>query len=276
MPAIALAVLPYPRIDPVLVQLGPFAVRWYGLAYLAGLAAALLLLRSDARLRGIELSADESLEAVLWPAVGLFIGARLGYALFYDPRFFLSHPADILAVWRGGMSFHGGLLGAIAGGWLWTRRRKRPFFPLADIAVAAAPIGLGLGRLANFVNGELWGRPSVLPWAMVFPGAGPAPRHPSQLYEALLEGLLLLVVLRLLLARRLPGGSVFWAFVALYGLVRFLVEFTREPDPQIGLIGGIVSMGQVLSAPMFLLGSWMFFRRLSSGRSHSSAAPDVS
>lgn len=257
--------LAFPDIDPVLVRIGPFAVRWYGLAYLAGLAGAVLLLRRDARRRGIALTTDEALEAVLWLAIGLFVGARLGYVLIYDPGYFLAHPAQIPAVWTGGMSFHGGLVGALAGGGLWAWRRARPFYPLADILVTAAPIGLGLGRLANFVNGELWGRPSALPWAMVFPAADALPRHPSQLYEALLEGLLLFVIVRWILARRMPDGVAFWAFVALYGTFRFAVEFTRQPDPQIGLIAGVVSMGQLLSLPMAAGGGYLALRRLRTG-----------
>lgn len=254
-------VLAFPDIDPVMVRVGPVAIRWYGLAYLVGLAAALLLLRRDARRRGIQLTGEDALEAIVWLAAGLFVGARLGYVLAYDPGYFLSHPAAIPAVWTGGMSFHGGLVGALAGGGLWALRRRKAFYPLADILVAAAPIGLGLGRLANFVNGELWGRPSTLPWAMVFPGAGPAPRHPSQLYEAFLEGLLLFALMRVVLSLGKPEGVPFWTFIASYGALRFLVEFTRQPDPQIGLVAGILSMGQLLSVPTIVLGAWLALRR---------------
>lgn len=254
--------LAYPRIDPVLIHIGPVGVRWYGLAYLAGLALGLFLLIRDARRRGLSLSGDDAAECILWLALGLLVGARVGYALIYDLSHFLARPQDIIAIWMGGMSFHGGLVGAIVGGALWARYRKIAFYPYADILTAAAPIGLGLGRLANFINDELWGRVSTLPWAMVFPEAGRLPRHPSQLYEALLEGLLLFVVLRILLARRLPDGVVFWSFIGLYGLMRFGVEFTRQPDPQLGLLLGGLSMGQLLSAPMAVAGAVMAWRRM--------------
>jgi phosphatidylglycerol---prolipoprotein diacylglyceryl transferase len=254
-----MAFLAYPRIDPVLMHVGPVAIRWYGLAYLFGLLLGLALLRRDARKRDVPITSDDAVELVLWLALGLLVGARLGYAAAYDLKHFLARPQDIIAIWTGGMSFHGGLLGAIAGGWVWTRRRERPFYPLADIVTAAAPIGLFLGRLANFVNDELWGRPSTLPWAMVFPNGGPLTRHPSQLYEALLEGVVLFVVLRLLLRARASDGVVFWSFIGLYGLFRFAVEFTRQPDPQLGYLLGHLSMGQLLSMPMVVGGSVMLW-----------------
>jgi phosphatidylglycerol---prolipoprotein diacylglyceryl transferase len=256
-----MAFLPYPVIDPILVHLGPVAIRWYGLAYLAGLLLGLMLLRRDSGRRGLDISSDDAMELILWLALGLLVGARVGYAVVYDLPHFVARPQDIIAVWAGGMSFHGGLLGALAGGGLWTVKRGRPFYPLADIITAAAPIGLFLGRLANFVNDELWGRASSLPWAMVFPAAGAAPRHPSQLYEAALEGVVLFVVLRLLLRARVPDGVVMWSFIGLYGLMRFAVEFTRQPDPQLGLPLAGLSMGQLLSLPMAALGLIMVVQR---------------
>lgn len=266
-----MAYLAYPRIDPIAFAVGPFTVRWYGLAYVVGILLAGVLLYRDARKRGLDLSADDATELMLFFAVGLFAGARLGYALFYDAQGFIAQPWRIFAVWTGGMSFHGGLIGAIAGGGAWARFRKRPFYPFADLIAAAAPIGLGLGRLSNFVNGELWGRPSSLPWAMIFPAAGPAPRHPSQLYEALLEGLVLLVVMRVLVSRRLPDGVAFWSFVTLYGVMRFAVELTREPDPQLGLLVAGLTMGQLLSVPMALAGAYMARRRWRAGRAEPGA-----
>jgi phosphatidylglycerol:prolipoprotein diacylglycerol transferase len=256
-----MAYLAYPRIDPIALRLGPLAVRWYGLAYVVGIVVAGVLLYRDSRRRNLGLSADDATELMLFFALGLFAGARLGYALFYDPAGFISEPWRVFAVWTGGMSFHGGLIGAIVGGALWARFRKQPFYPFADLIAAAAPIGLGLGRLANFINGELWGRPTSLPWGMIFPAAGPAPRHPSQLYEALLEGVVLFVIMRVLLSRRVPEGVAFWSFVALYGVIRFSVELTRQPDPQLGFLVAGLTMGQLLSLPMALVGAYMVWRR---------------
>jgi phosphatidylglycerol:prolipoprotein diacylglycerol transferase len=258
--------LAYPRIDPVAFAIGPLAVRWYGLAYVVGIVLAGVLLYRDARKRGLDLSTDDATELMLFFAIGLFVGARLGYALFYDAKGFIAEPLRVFAVWTGGMSFHGGLLGAIAGGAVWARFRKRPFYPFADLIAAAAPIGLGLGRLSNFINGELWGRPSSLPWAMIFPAAGPTPRHPSQLYEALLEGLVLFVVMRVLISRDAPDGVPFWSFVTLYGVMRFTIELTRQPDPQLGFLVAGLTMGQLLSLPMALGGAYMIWRRSVSPR----------
>lgn len=257
------ALLAYPAIDPVIFRIGPLAIRWYGIAYLVGFLAAFLFLKRDARRRGWPYSPDDMVEGILWFAVGLIVGARVGYMAVYDLGNLLAHPQDVVAIWQGGMSFHGGLIGGVAAGVLWAWRRGKPFYPGADAVAAAAPIGLMLGRLANFMNGELWGRPSTLPWAMVFPGAGPQPRHPSQIYEALLEGVVLFVVMRVLMARRLPPGVVLWCFVALYGVSRFAVEFTRQPDPQLGLLLAGLSMGQLLSLPMVVVGAWMVWRLLS-------------
>lgn len=257
-----MAYLAYPRIDPIAFSVGPLAVRWYGLAYVVGIVSAGVFLYRDARRRNLDLSTDDATELMLFFAIGLFVGARLGYALFYDAKSFIAEPWRIFAVWTGGMSFHGGFIGAIAGGGAWAFHRKRLFYPFADLIAAVAPIGLGLGRLANFINGELWGRPSSLPWAMIFPAAGTTPRHPSQLYEAVLEGLVLFVVMRVLVSRRLPDGVAFWSFVTLYGVIRFAIELTRQPDPQLGFLLAGLTMGQLLSLPMALGGAYMVWRRL--------------
>lgn len=247
-----MALIAYPRIDPVLLHIGAIQVRWYGLAYLLGFVLAALIVRALVRRWRLDVTDGELLDVVLASVIGLIVGARLGYVLFYGLEFVRS-PIDVIAVWDGGMSFHGGLAGLVLVGFLFGRRLRVPPLRLLDLGAAAAPPGLFLGRVANFINGELFGRPSNLPWAMVFPGGGP-PRHPSQLYEALLEGAVLFAVLWALSRRVRPPGVVFGAFLALYGVFRFLVEFAREPDPQLGYVLGPFSMGQLLSLPMVMAG----------------------
>ena len=257
-----LLVLPFPQIDPVLVEFGPFAVRWYALAYIAGLMFGWWYLRRlaaddalwDGRARPTPLDVDDLL---VWITFGVILGGRAGYVLFYGEGY-LADPLQILMVWHGGMSFHGGLAGAAAAMWLFARRRGLPVWSLWDMAAAAVPVGLFLGRLANFVNGELFGRPTDVPWAMVFPAGGPEPRHPSQLYEAALEGLVLFVVLLVLVhafrALARPGVAT-GVFGLGYGLARFAVEFFREPDAQVGyLAGGWLTMGMLLSLPLAAAG----------------------
>ena len=259
-----LAAIPFPAIDPVLVQVGPFAIRWYALAYIVGLLIGwrycLYLAGRPPRL----VTRDQLDDFFLWATLGVVLGGRIGYVLFYQPGYFLEHPLDILFVWEGGMSFHGGLIGVILAMYLFARRRGIPFFALTDIVASATPIGLFFGRLANFVNGELFGRPTDVPWAMVFPNGGDQPRHPSQLYEAALEGVVLFLALFLLarFTRALERpGLLSGVFLIGYGLSRFLVEFFREPDAQLGyLIGGTVTMGQILSLPMIALGLFLVFR----------------
>jgi phosphatidylglycerol:prolipoprotein diacylglycerol transferase len=259
-----LAAIPFPAIDPVLVQVGPFAIRWYALAYIVGLLIGwrycLYLAGRPPRL----VTRDQLDDFFLWATLGVVLGGRIGYVLFYQPGYFLEHPLDILFVWEGGMSFHGGLIGVILAMYLFARRRGIPFFALTDIVASATPIGLFFGRLANFVNGELFGRPTDVPWAMVFPNGGDQPRHPSQLYEAALEGVVLFLALFLLarFTRALERpGLLSGVFLIGYGLSRFLVEFFREPDAQLGyLLGGTVTMGQILSLPMIALGLFLVFR----------------
>ena len=252
--------LTFPQFDPVALQIGPLAIRWYGLMYVLGFLGAWSLLKYRSRAPHWHWTGEEISDFIFYAALGVILGGRLGYVLFYNLPFYLDHPAAIFAVWEGGMSFHGGLLGVIFAGYLFTRKTNRDFLRTADFIAPVVPIGLGLGRLGNFINGELYGRASDVPWAMVFPGGGTLARHPSQLYEFLLEGVLLFTVLWIYSARPRARGAIFGLFLAGYGLARFLVEFTREPDVQLGYILGPLSMGQLLSIPMILLGLWLIFR----------------
>jgi phosphatidylglycerol:prolipoprotein diacylglycerol transferase len=255
--------IPYPAIDPVALRLGPLSVKWYGLAYMAGLLLGwlyvkMLLRRDDLWPSGSRPFAPEKTDdLLLLMTVGVLAGGRLGYVLFYEPRFFFTHPLSIPAVWNGGMSFHGALIGSILAIVYFARRVGADIWSVLDLSAAATPMGLFFGRLANFINGELWGRPSDVPWAMVFPGAGPWPRHPSQLYEASLEGLLLFAVLAWLTYRsgalRQPG-LIAGTFLTGYGLARSFSEFFREPDPGHWLTVGPLTAGIVYSLPMILAG----------------------
>ncbi|GAB4066096.1 prolipoprotein diacylglyceryl transferase [Ancylobacter sonchi] len=261
-----LLALPFPAIDPVLVQLGPFAIRWYALAYVAGLLLGWWLAKKLCATPALwggkaAIAPEEFDDAVVWVAFGVILGGRIGYVLFYNLPYYASHPMEALTVWHGGMSFHGGFLGSILAMALFCRRRGLPLMSMLDIAAAVVPIGLFLGRLANFINGELWGRVTDVPWAMVFPTGGPEPRHPSQLYEAALEGVIIFVVLQIAIhaykALARPG-IVGGLFVMLYGVSRIIVEFVREPDAQLGyLYGGWLTMGMLLSLPMVLFGAWL-------------------
>ena len=233
--------------------------------YLVGFLVAWLWVRRDITRevpdiaeRTKELNRLEGLMTYL--VLGVIVGGRLGYCIFYNPGYFLQHPLEILATWHGGMSFHGGALGTVLGGFMFCRRHQEPFMKWADKCIVPAPIGLFFGRIANFINGELYGRPTDVPWAMVFPGGGPIPRHPSQIYEAILEGPILLAFLLILRRKRPPRGVLFAAFMAGYGTLRFLVEFFREPDPQLGFIlFGWMTMGQILSTLMIIIGLIIFW-----------------
>ncbi len=256
--------IPYPEIDPVIVQVGPLAVRWYGLMYLLGFAGGYVYLRYLVRLRNLDFSRDTVADLLFYVVFGVILGGRLGYVLFYNLPQYLERPLDVFKVWQGGMSFHGGLLGVVVATLIFCYRRKLPVLATGDLLVSAAPIGLGLGRVGNFINAELWGRQTDVPWAMIFPGAGPQPRHPSQLYEALLEGVLLFLCLWLLHRRQARFGVPFFSFFLLYGVFRFLVEFFREPDLHLGTLVGWATMGQLLSIPMILFGVgglWFLRRR---------------
>jgi phosphatidylglycerol:prolipoprotein diacylglycerol transferase len=247
----------YPTIDPVFLRIGPLAFRWYGLMYIIGFVASYFIISSGARRKEILLSRDDVADLIFTVAMGIICGGRLGYVLFYNLSFYLEHPLKVLAVWEGGMSFHGGVTGAILAGWWYVRKKRLPFFRMADIGSMAGPVGLFCGRIGNFINGELYGRVTDVPWGMVFPGGGLQLRHPSQLYEAFLEGPLLLLIMWMTSRRNLPDGVVFWTFIAGYGLFRSFVELFREPDTQIGLLSGFISMGQLLSLPMLLIGMAM-------------------
>lgn len=246
--------LQLPNIDPVIVQLGPFALRWYGVMYLIGFLIGFLVIRHLAEKRQLPLNRDGQSDLLFYCVLGVILGGRLGYVLFYNAGYYLQHPLQIFSVWEGGMSFHGGLLGVVVAAVLFSWRRKLPVLLLGDILVTASALGLGLGRIGNFINGELWGRVTNVPWGMVFPAAGPEPRHPSQLYEAFLEGLVLFIVLWWLHRRKAPHGVPFFSFFLLYGSFRFLIEFFRQPDAHLGFLWAGATMGQILCLPMILVG----------------------
>lgn len=254
--------IPFPGIDPVAFMLGPVAVHWYGLAYLAGIGLGWLYLDRQAQLEGSRWARTDVENLVFYTSLGAILGGRIGYILFYQAAQFLETPAMLFMVWRGGMSFHGGCLGVIVAlGW-YARVRRVKFLLVSDFILPVVPIGLGLGRLANFVNQELWGAPTHLPWGVVFshPAAGVLPRHPSQLYEALLEGVCLFIVLRLISRQSGVTGTVTGWFLILYAAFRSAIELVREPDAHIGYLGwGWVTMGQVLSLPMLIVGLVILF-----------------
>jgi phosphatidylglycerol---prolipoprotein diacylglyceryl transferase len=273
MPLLA---IPFPAFNPVLVQFGPFAIRWYALAYIAGILLGWLYARSLIRNEALwggpaPMTVLDYDDFVLWVTLGIILGGRIGYVLFYNLPFFIANPLEIFQLWKGGMSFHGGFLGCVTAVGLFARHRGVPWLSLGDLTCAAGPIGLCLGRLANFINGELWGRPSDVPWAMVFPrDETHLPRHPSQLYEATLEGLVLFVVLAWLVrkgALKRPG-TIIGAFAVGYGAARIFCEFFREPDIQLGYLLPGVTMGMLLSLPLMLAGVgfiWAAQRRQTAG-----------
>ena len=255
-----LLMIPYPQIDPVFFRLGPLAFRWYGLMYLIGLVAAYFLIKSRAATKKLNLSKEQLSDLIVFAALGVFVGGRIGYVLFYNLSFYLEHPLKIFAVWEGGMSFHGGFLGTCVALWIYCRKKGFPLLTIADLAAGAVPIGLGFGRIGNFINGELFGRPTDVPWCMVFPHGGPDCRHPSQLYEAGLEGVALFIILSVINRRQTPPGTVFWSFISGYGIARFAVEYFRQPDNHLGFLFELLTMGQFLSSPMIALGFFMIFR----------------
>ncbi len=253
----------FPVFDPVAIAIGPIVIRWYALAYIGGIVIGWIYARSllkNERLWGgpAPISLIQLDDFILWVTIGIILGGRTGYVLFYNLPFFAQHPAEIFELWKGGMSFHGGFLGCVVAVIWFARKNNVPILSLGDITTAVGPIGLFLGRIANFINGELWGRPADpdLPWAMIFPNGGPLPRHPSQLYEAGLEGILLFTILAVLIrfgALKRPGLIV-GSFIALYGLARITGEHFREPDPQLGFLWGGLTMGMLLSVPMVIAG----------------------
>jgi phosphatidylglycerol---prolipoprotein diacylglyceryl transferase len=254
----------FPVFDPVAFSIGWFVIRWYALAYIGGIVLGWIYARSlvkKQRLWGgpVPITLVQLDDFILWVTIGIIVVGRTGYVLFYNPAFFIQHPAEIFQLWNGGMSFHGGFLGCVAAVMLFARKNGISILSLGDITTAVGPIGLFLGRLANFINSELWGRTAdaSVPWAMVFPNGGPDPRHPSQLYEAGLEGILLFAILAVMIrmgALKRPG-LILGSFIAIYGLARITGEFFREPDPQLGFLWGGLTMGMLLSVPMIIAGA---------------------
>ncbi len=252
--------LTYPDIDPVAIQLGPVAIHWYGLMYLIGFGAAWLLGRWHAQRDDSPIRPQQMEDVLVFGAIGAILGGRIGYVLFYESALLTADPLAIIRVWEGGMSFHGGLLGVLAGLWLFSKRTGCGFLRLTDFAAPLVPIGLGAGRIGNFINGELWGQVSDVPWAMVYPPMGPDPRHPSQLYQFLLEGVVLFIALWLFTRKPRPTMAASGLFLVLYGSFRFIVEFVRLPDEQLGYLAfDWVTMGQVLSVPMVALGAALLY-----------------
>jgi len=260
MPFLTIA---FPVFNPIALQIGPIAIRWYALAYICGIVLGWLYARAlvkKERLWGgpAPITLLQLDDFILWVTIGIIVGGRTGYVLFYNPAFFMQHPAEIFQLWNGGMSFHGGFLGCVAAVMLFCRANGISILSLGDITTAVGPIGLFLGRLANFINSELWGRAadSSVPWAMVFPNGGPEPRHPSQLYEAGLEGIVLLAILAIMIrmgALKRPG-LILGSFIAIYAFARIASEFFREPDAQLGFLWGGMTMGMLLSVPMIIVG----------------------
>jgi len=247
------------NFDPILVQLGPLRVSWYGLMYVFGFLASYFLVLYQMKHKDFAISRQEVDSIYLYLALGLIIGARLGYVLFYDLSMYCKDPFGILFIWRGGLSFHGGLIGVLVGWFTFCRKNKKSPWRTADLFVVTAPIGLGLGRIGNFINGELYGRVTQVPWGMIFPKGGPLPRHPSQLYESALEGGVLFFVLWFLKEKKLTPGGLLAVFLSLYGGFRFFLEFFREPDVQLGFVFGPFTMGQVLSSFMIAVGIFLLF-----------------
>lgn len=267
----------YPDIDPVAIQLGPLAVHWYGLMYAVGFLAGWGLGRLRARRPGSPLTPSQVDDFLIYAALGVVLGGRIGYVLFYNFSAFTQNPLILLKLWEGGMSFHGGMLGVFAATWLFARKTGCHFFSLADFIAPLAPIGLGAGRIGNFINGELWGAPTSLPWGMVYLPLGGVPRHPSQLYQALLEGLLLFLILWWFSSRPRPRAAVSGLFLLCYGSFRFMVEFVRLPDAHIGYVAfDWMTMGQVLSLPMILGGlgllAWAYGRNNKERNGHATVS----
>ncbi len=255
------------NFNPIMVELGPFRLSWYGLMYVLGTAASYLLVRYQMARKDFGVTKEEVESLYFYLLLGLIVGARLGYVLFYDLSKYLDNPMEILALWHGGMSFHGGLIGLVLASILFAYRYKTSFWKIADLIVVTVPVGLGLGRIGNFINGELYGRETNVPWGMIFPQGGPFPRHPSQLYESALEGGVLFLILWSLKDRKFPFGRLLAIFLILYGAFRFFLEFFREPDVQLGFILGPFTIGQVLCSFMILGGIvlWVYLRK----RTHS-------
>jgi phosphatidylglycerol---prolipoprotein diacylglyceryl transferase len=256
-----------PEVDPVAFSLGPLSVRWYGLMYLAGFLIGAWLGVYRAKKSSNDWNPGEVWDLLFYIALGVVLGGRLGYTLFYQTAYYIERPWEIAYLWTGGMSFHGGVIGVVLAMWLFARHRNRSFLAVGDFAVPLMPLGLFAGRVGNFLNQELWGRVTDVPWGVVFPVAGALPRHPSQLYEGVLEGLLLFVVLWIYSSKPRKPGAVGGLFLAGYALSRFAVEFVREPDAHLGTIAfGWMTMGQLLSLPMLVIGLWLLLRPVNSSK----------
>ncbi|VAX34262.1 Prolipoprotein diacylglyceryl transferase [hydrothermal vent metagenome] len=253
--------IPYPDIKPYIIKIGPLQLRWYGVMYLLGFASSYLLVNYQIKKKGLGIERRIVDDLYFYIILGLILGARFGYVLFYNFAEYLQNPLEIFAVWHGGMSFHGGLIGSVFAGICFCRKRGLDSWQVADLVIATAPIGLGLGRIGNFINCELYGRVSNVPWAMVFPCGGGMPRHPSQLYEAFFEGVVLFIVLWYMKDRIKITGGLTALFLILYGVIRFSIEFFREPDAQLGFVVAFLTMGQILSLAMVLVGIMIFLYR---------------
>lgn len=252
----------FPAINPVAVSLGPLKIYWYGIMYFVGFTVAWGLAQYRAKKQSFILSKNQITDLIFYGALGAVIGGRIGYMLFYHLPAFLANPLLLFAIWQGGMSFHGGFLGVAIAIYFYARAIHQPFFKLTDFLIPFVPIGLGAGRIGNFINGELWGRVTAMPWGMIFPRADTAVRHPSQLYEFALEGVLLFVILWIYSKKPRPIGHISGLFLILYGSFRLIAEWFREPDLQLGFIAfDWLTMGQLLSIPMVLLGVWLFFTK---------------
>jgi len=252
--------LTYPQIDPIALSLGPVKVHWYGLMYVIGFAAVWFIGQKRAQQSWSPIKPEAIEDLVTYGALGVILGGRIGYILFYNFGEFLNDPLILFKIWQGGMSFHGGMLGVFIAMWFFAKKQHCTMLQLTDIIAPLAPIGLGAGRIGNFINSELWGRPTDVPWSMVFPNGGPLARHPSQLYEAFLEGVVLFVILWLYSSKPRPVGAITGMAVFFYGCFRFFVEFFRMPDAHLGFLAlNWVTMGQILSTPMILIGAGLFY-----------------
>lgn len=249
-------------LSPIAFSLGSFDVRWYGLMYLAGFLLGWFIGRKRAKYICPTWTTQEVDDLLTFSMIAVVIGGRIGYVLFYDFSVYLTNPAEILRIWNGGMSFHGGLLGVVCAFWYFAKTRKKSFLEVSDFVAPLVPQAIFFGRIGNFINGELWGKTTDLPWGIIFPGAGPWPRHPSQLYEAFLEGIVLFVILMIYARKPRAHGKISGLFAMGYAVFRSLIECIRIPDPQLGYLAfGWVTMGQILCVPLFVVGLWLFFRK---------------
>lgn len=248
------AMLYAPNINPIALKLGPLEIHWYGIMYVLAFIAIWILGSRRVREPNSGWTEEQFADAIFYGALGVILGGRIGYILFYNLPYYIAHPLNMVKVWQGGMSFHGGLIGVVTALWFFARRYDKRLLGVTDFIAPWVPIGLGAGRIGNFINQELWGRPTTLPWGMIFRNAGNIPRQPSQLYEFALEGVVLFFILRAYAKKPRPVGAISAVFLIGYGVFRFLVEFTRAPDPQLGFVLGPFTMGQVLSAPMVVIG----------------------